>query len=253
MDFANAYFNGLSGGLAEDLNAADAAGMNLVTYPGWSTEVAGMFALVGAALTTPGVPLPISNEKVAVTKRTFWHAVALDTQTRVYKFFNVGSTPFVTNMAVANQFPAENAFWCTNIRASFKYDGAAALNYTRLMSDYVRNLFENSETTFKIGDRVVIDRLLGLKNFPEGGGVDYKGLIPETAISPTTASSYLGRPTNGDPTVQNKFEMVPTPIIPAKNFSFQTEFAAALSASTGFTNPYLVIGLEGYLVAPANN
>ncbi len=255
MDAQADLFNALSGlGLAEAAGAAVAAGAQLVTFPRMSDTIAAAFAMTGAALINTA-PMPIGIPQVNVTKRTFWHTVAADAATtRAYKFFNANSAPFVSNMPQPGILPADNGFWLTNIRAFVRHDGAAALSYTRLMIDWLRNVYENSENTLKVGDRTVIDRLPGLFNFPSGGGVDYSGLIQETPIAAhATAPSFAGGIRNGLPSVQNKFEMVPTPIPPGKTFSFTAEWAAVLGAFTGLTNPSITIALDGYLVNPSNN
>lgn len=256
-DDGSSFFAGLRGlGAAAIDSAAIAqqAGAALPSYPGWSGPVASMTALAGAAL-VGAIPMPISDPAVKVVKRTFWHQKDVNgtagSKGPTFRFFNEGSAPFVTNLPIANQLPVENAFWVTTIRAALTYDYSATQAWTVLMMDWYRHIMENSECTFKVGDQVIVDRQRGLTSFPEGKGL---GGILQQLVPTVTAgtATTVGRLSNGPISPEAKFEMAPTLILPTRNFSFVNEYAAETVAGTGFTNPKVWIGLEGWLVAPSN-
>lgn len=250
-----AFLQGLKGDSGAAAMNAINSGQQLATFPGWSGPVATMFALVGLAIASQGaIPFPLADPNVNVSYKTLWHRVATDTTTTKFNFFNTQSAPFVTNMPLANQLPTENAFWITNVRAKLQFAPSASLNWNQAAYEYVRNIHENCEFTLRIGDRVVIDRAYGLSQLPEGSGLDSSGVFIEV---PSAAATYkaTGSIRNGANSVANKMTMVPTAIAPTKTIAAFVEFAAALGSLPASipAAPYIWIGLDGYLVNPANN
>lgn len=222
---------------------------NRENYPGVTGETADVAMMVGAALVNAG-PLPIGLPKYNIRKHTIYHFVAVAAGL-TYTFFNVAATPGVTNMKQAGQLQTENVFWCTKLGFRPVYDSTANNTFTVAQLEGIRQVVDNPDVNFKVGDRTIVDQIRGLFNFPIGGGLDAGLAVGVPAAA--GAASYVGPINNGVAHMSNKGDFVPFAILPQKNISVTVAYPAAVNANlAGFTNFGLLCQLEGILISPAN-
>ena len=222
---------------------------NRANYPSVSGETADVAMMVGAALVNAGA-LPVGMPNYNVRKHTLYHFLPIAAALS-YTFFNAVAAPGVTNMKQAGQLQTENVFWCTKLGFKSTYDSTTNDVITVAQLEGIRQVIDNPDVNFKVGDRTVVDQIRGLFNFPAGGGLD-------TGVGVTTASAagapcVAGPVNNGVAHMSNKGDFVPFAILPQKNISVSLNYPAAVNAKlAGFTNFGIIAQLEGILISPSN-
>lgn len=196
--------------------------------------------------------LPNNLGSIKARRHIFYHRQAAtdgitQTMSPTYTCFNANRQRGVTNMFIAQQLPANYAFLVTGISVfitagvtvafanddegeTIKYEATTGVEAVD-MSEWLREIHDCGVVSALLGDFKLVDDICGLKNFPQGGGVQGVGGVCTTAATSNMISNAL---TNGVPINGNRFTFPnPYPWIAGNAIDFTVNFPGAPSAPTG--------------------
>lgn len=192
---------------------------------------------------------------------TYYHRVDYATTGHTaLNLFNVAPAPFTCNLPVQGTIQNETAFRVDCIRVKpitgMTTAGARAANGAQIaatanpttVAEELRTIIENGALTIKIGDKLLVENVLGLEKFPAGGGVALNAALANTNTSTVNQALQFN---NGAPDTANGYWLRPGfMLLPGKPITGQLTWQAALTVTTAFQ---IRVELCGLLVSPANN
>lgn len=201
----------------------------------------------------------VDPNKFFVRPVTYFHRVEYPTagQTTL-NLFNVAPAPFTCNLPVQGTIQNDTALRVDCVRVKFitgmTNAGARAANGAQIaatvnpsvVAEELRTIAENAALTIKVGDKNLVDSVLGLDKFPAGGGLSFS-----PALSGTAAAAQVVQFNNGTPDSANGYWLRPGfMILPGKPITGAINWQAALTVTTAFQ---IRVELCGLLVGPSNN
>ena len=178
-----------------------------------------------------------------------------------YTCFNANRAMGVTNMFLPQQLPANYAYliagvsvFCTSaVTLAFanddeietiKVDGSSGTEALD-MSEWIREIHDCGVVSCLVGDFLLIDSIVGLKNFPAGGGIQGVGGVGTSATTSNIVNNAL---TNGVPVNGNRYTFPnPYPWLAGNALQFTVNFPGGPAAPTGAPT-VLWTELDGILI-----